>query len=89
VGYNSKVAVAAHALPIGKISPVIEQDKSYYLVKPLWKDTIDSIPWDSNEITLTRERLKSQMTHRAYFDWYTAYKNDVKITSNVNDIYLD
>ena len=24
--------------------PVIEQDKSYYLVKPLWKDTIDSIP---------------------------------------------
>jgi len=89
VGYNSKVAAAAHALPVGKISPLIEQDKSYFLVKPLWNDTVDSIPWDSNEITMIRDRLRHQMTQRAYFDWYTAYKNDVKISSNVNDIYLD
>lgn len=89
VGYNSKVAAAAHALPVGKISPLIEQDNSYFLVKPLWKGSIDSIPWDSNEITLIRDRLKNQMTQKAYYDWYTAYKNDVKIASNVNDIYLD
>lgn len=89
VGYNSKVAAAAHALPVGKISPLIEQDNSYFLVKPLWKGSIDSIPWDSNEITLIRDRLKNQMTQKAYYDWYTAYKNGVKIASNVNDIYLD
>jgi hypothetical protein len=89
VGYNSKVASAAHALPMGKISPLIEQNNSYFLVKTLWKDTIDSIPWDSNEISLIRDRMKSLMKQRAYFDWYTAYRSDVKVTSNVNDIYLD
>jgi len=89
VGYNSKVAAVAHALPVGKISPLIEQNNSYFLVKTLWKDVVDSIPWNSNEINLIRSRLKSQMSQKAYYDWYMAYKNNAKISSNVNDIYLD
>jgi len=89
VGYNSKVAAVAHALPVGKISPLIEQNNSYFLVKTLWKDVVDSIPWNSHEINLIRSRLKSQMSQKAYYDWYMAYKNNAKISSNVNDIYLD
>ncbi len=89
VGYNSKVAAAASALPVGKISSLIEQGNTYFLVKPLWKDAVDSISWDSHEITMIRDRLKSQMTQRAYYDWYTTYKNNAKVSSNVNDIYLD
>ncbi|HEX3020227.1 MAG TPA: peptidylprolyl isomerase [Chitinispirillaceae bacterium] len=89
VGYNSKVAAAASALPVGKISSLVEHDNNYYLVKTLWKNAVDSIPWDSHDITMIKDRIKGQMSQRAYYDWYTTYKNNAKITSNVNDIYLD
>lgn len=89
VGYNSKVTAAAYSLPTGKVSPLIENGNTYYLVKTLWKNKVDNIPWDSQEITLIKERLKSQMVQRAYFDWYMAYKEKARVQSNVNDLYLD
>lgn len=89
IGYNSKVAAAAYSLPIGKVSTLIQKDNTYYLVRPLWKNSIDSISWESKEVATIGDRIRNQMTQRAYYEWYLGYKEKAKVISNVNDLYLD
>ncbi|MDO5576754.1 MAG: peptidylprolyl isomerase, partial [Fibrobacter sp.] len=71
IGYSSKVAHVAASLPEGKLSDVVEYMDNFYIVKTLWKNSVDSISWDSPDISKIEERLKQQMKQRIYFDWYT------------------
>ncbi len=89
IGYRTKVAAAAIALPVGKVSSPVEYNNTYYIVKPLWKNTIDSIPWGSEEIKQAEMNLKQQQQQIMYRDWYMSYKNRAKIVSNIDEIYLD
>lgn len=89
IGYSSKVAYVAASLPEGKLSDVVEYMDNFYIVKTLWKNTVDSVAWDSPDIGKIEERLKQQMKQKIYFDWYTSCKDKADIVCNINDLYLD
>jgi hypothetical protein len=89
IGSNNKVTATAFALGEGKLSGVIEHGENYYIVKTLYKEGVDSIPWDSPEIEQIKDRLTQQSKQKVYYDWYIAYKNKSDIKSNVDDLYLD
>ncbi len=90
IGYSTPVAAAALALPEGKISKVIEYDGNFFLVKPLVKVQIDSIPAiDAPEMQEISSRLQQRTAQKIYIDWYIDYKKKANIKSNIEDIYLD
>ena len=90
VGYSTPVVATALALPIGTVSPVVEYGGSCFIVKPLWKMEIDSIPSiDSPEMQEIASQLRQKAAQKIYIDWYTSYKKRAKVKSNIGDIYLD
>lgn len=89
MGTRSKVAAVATTLSPGQVSDVIEHQNNLYIVKTLWKNSVDSIPWGSYEVKQTADRLTQQTTQRIYYDWYTGYKDNAKITSNIENYYMD
>lgn len=89
IGYNSKVAVIAASVPEGKLSDVIEYRDDFYIVKTLWKNSVDSIDWDSPQVKKIEEKLNMQKKQKVYLDWYTDYKAKADIVSNITDLYLD
>lgn len=89
IGYNSKIATAAASLPEGKISGIIEYRDDFYIVKTIWKNSVDPVVWDSPDVKRIEENLKQQIKQKIYFDWYTSYKEQADIVSNITDLYLD
>ncbi len=90
IGYSSPVTAAALSQATGRISPVIEQDGSCYLVKTVWKKEVDSIPpADSPEMQQIALQLRQQTAQNLYMQWYLSHKNNAKIVSNIDKIYLD
>ena len=90
IGFGTPVAAYALALPEGKISPVIDYNNSCFLIKPVWKNALDSIPaFDSPDMVQIAAQLQQQATQKIYYEWYLQYKNKAKIKSNINEIYMD
>jgi hypothetical protein len=90
IGYSTPVVATALALPIGTVSPVVEYGGSCFIVKPLLKLEIDSIPsMDAPEMQEIASQLRQKAAQKIYFDWYLNYKKRTKIKSNIDEIYLD
>ncbi|MBN1575185.1 MAG: SurA N-terminal domain-containing protein [Chitinispirillaceae bacterium] len=90
IGYSSPVVARALALPIRTVSPVVEFDGNCFIVKPLWKKEVDSIPsFVAPEMQEIAANLRQQAAQKIYFEWYVNYKKKAKIKNNINDIYMD
>ncbi|MBN1309082.1 MAG: SurA N-terminal domain-containing protein, partial [Chitinispirillaceae bacterium] len=90
IGYSSPVVACALALPLATVSPVVEFDGNCFIVKPLWKKEVDSIPsFDTPEMQEIAAQIQRQTAQRIYTEWYLNYKKKAKIKSNINDLYLD
>lgn len=90
IGAGSKVSAVAFTLPAGKRSGLIEENGSYYLVRPLWKEPAAvSIPWESPDVSMISSRIMGELKQRIYYNWYMDYKNKQEIVSNIDKIYLD
>ncbi|MBN1983945.1 MAG: peptidylprolyl isomerase [Chitinivibrionales bacterium] len=87
VGYDNPVVTAALTLPIGTVSKVIKADRSFFLVRPLWKHTLDSIPSNDPDVTRLQEQVLNQQRQNAYMEWYTSFKNNLKVTENLADYF--
>jgi parvulin-like peptidyl-prolyl isomerase len=84
IGYDNGAVEVAFALPEGALSRVVETDRSFYIIKPLWKTTVDTIPWDSYQMQQVKMSLSEQNKKNAYMDWYLSYRQSKKIED-----YLD
>jgi peptidyl-prolyl cis-trans isomerase D len=90
LGYSSPVTAKAFAVPVGTLSPVIETEQSCFIIKPLWKNQIDSVPQlTAPEMQQIASQLKQQTSQVIYYTWYLNYKNKSKIKSNIEDIYIE
>lgn len=90
VGYSTPVTACALSTSIGAVSPVIEFGGNGFIVKTLWKETVDSIPpVTSPEMRQIAAHLGRQVNQRIYYEWFAAYKDKARVTSNVKDLYLD
>jgi peptidyl-prolyl cis-trans isomerase D len=90
IGYASPVVAKALLIPVGTISAVIEADQSCFIIKPLWKNRLDSIPHlTAPAMQQIASQLKQQASQKIYYDWYISYKNKAKIKNNVDEIYID
>lgn len=87
IGYDNAAVTAAFVLPNGTLSNVLKVDRSFYLVRPLWKNTLDSIPWTSDDIPRIKEQLVQQKQRSIYMDWYVSYKNTMNISDNLNEFF--
>jgi peptidyl-prolyl cis-trans isomerase D len=89
IGSNTKAAAVAFALPVGKRSGLIACNGTYFIVRPLWKAPLVTVPWGSQQISMTEARMMGELRQRIYMSWYLDYKNRQKIISNLDRIYLD
>ncbi len=89
IGYESKVAAVAFALPVGKLSGLFEYNGTYYLVRPLWKSPPAFLAWGSYQVEVTASRLIGQTRQNIFRDWYTNYQKKQNISCNIDKIYLD
>lgn len=90
IGFSSPVTAKAMYLPEGTVSEVITYNGYCFLVKTLWKSTVDSLPGVATpEMMQIASQLQQQSQQQIYYEWYLHYKNKAKITSNVNDLYID
>ncbi|HUI92594.1 MAG TPA: SurA N-terminal domain-containing protein [Chitinivibrionales bacterium] len=90
VGFNNQLVAAAFALPIGKVSSVIEGGGSYFVVKPLWqKKPGNNVPWGSTDVLNINRKMIQDNMEKNYYDWYLYYMSKAKIVDNVNQFYLD
>lgn len=87
VGYNNPAVSKAFSLPVGIVSKVIEADRAFYIVKPLWKDIVDSIPWDSNEVKRIVYGLIEQGRKEVYMDWYVSYRKKMDIEEKIDKFF--
>lgn len=87
VGYNNTAVAIAFTLPDNSISTVIEADKAFYVVKPLWKERIDSIPWQSGDLQRIKMALIQGAAQNAYAEWYMDYKSTMDIEENIKKYF--
>ncbi len=90
VGSGGLVTNVAFGTEVEKRSDVFKSKQGdYYVVRPMWKDTVDSIPWDSPAISTIRTSLASTARQKAYYDWYLDYKREADIDSRFDEFYMD
>lgn len=87
VGYNNAAVATAFILEPGTMSNIVKADKSYFLIKTLYKDLVKEIPWKSEKIATVKDNLVSQNKRNAYMEWYTSYKNTFEIEDNVKEYF--
>ena len=87
VGYNNPAVVAAFSLPEGQISKVMEADRAFFIVKPLWKDIVDSIPWGSDAVYRVTYALIEESRKNVYMDWYVNYRKKINIEEKLDKFF--
>ncbi len=87
VGYNNPAVAKAFSIPVGTVSKVIEADRAFYIVKPLWKDIIDSIPWRSDAIYRVTYSLIEQARKNVYMDWYINYRKKIDMEEKIDRFF--
>lgn len=87
VGYNNPAVVAAFSLPEGQVSKVMEADRAFFIVKPLWKDIVDSIPWGSDAVYRVTYGLIEESRKNVYMDWYVNYRKKIDIEEKIDKFF--
>jgi peptidyl-prolyl cis-trans isomerase D len=89
IGQNTPVTALALALPVGKRSGLVEFNRRYYIVRPLWKGPETAVPWESPMIAQITGQVMNQTKGKIFEKWYLDLKKRMKIVSNIDKIYLD
>jgi peptidyl-prolyl cis-trans isomerase D len=89
LGQASPAVYAALALPQGTVSKVIKVNDGYVVVRPIWQQKSDQIPWESPEIKTVESELLAAERQRVYGDWYLALKRKAKVEEKLNEYYLN
>jgi peptidyl-prolyl cis-trans isomerase D len=88
IGKNATPTAAAFATAPQTTSPPVSHGNAVYAVRPLWHTMVDTIPWDSPEITAIRQQLYNSMARNIYMRWYAAQKQQHRITSHIDTYYM-
>jgi len=89
VGLDNEAVAVAFALPINTRSGVIKTTMGLFVVRPLWQQKVESIPWESDDISRIVMTLISQCRENIYYSWYLDYKNKSKVQDKLSEYYMD
>jgi peptidyl-prolyl cis-trans isomerase D len=89
VGFNNEAFAAAFAVAVNKRSPIVQADGDLFVVRPLWRNEIADIPWDSPAVSGIRGTMMATAAQKVYYDWYYRYKERAKVVDNLDDFYMD
>lgn len=89
VGYQSKAAAVAAALGAGKISNVFKQEKSFFIVKTLWKNSVEPLDIKSADAAQIVARTAQYDKQRVLSQWSESLKSQAKIQCDIDKFYLD
>lgn len=89
VGYNNSAVAVAFALPENTLSNIVEDKDAFFIVKPVWKNLVNSIPTQGPEIQRIEESLAQQARRNAYMEWYVSYKQKFDIEEKIDHYYYD
>ncbi len=89
VGYQSKAAAVAAALETGKISNVFKQEKAFYIVKTLWKNSVQPLDMKSAEVAQITARSEQYAKQSVLSQWSENLKSQAKIKCDIDKFYLD
>jgi hypothetical protein len=87
VGYNNPAIAKAFSIPVGTLSKVVEADRAFFIVKPHWKDIVDSIPWGSDAVYRVTYSLIEQSRKDVYMDWYVDYRKRLDIEEKIDKFF--
>ncbi len=87
VGYNTVVTAIAFTLAENEVSPVIESEGAFYVIKPLWIHIEETIPWESVAVARIKSDLTEKARKNAYMEWYVSYKNSKEIEEHIDKYY--
>jgi parvulin-like peptidyl-prolyl isomerase len=89
VGFNNKAVAAAFALPDGAVSPIIDAEGTFFIVKPLWHKKVAEIQWASQDVMTLRRKMMGEAGQQNFTDWYLDLKSRANIVDNVNQFYIE
>jgi hypothetical protein len=87
VGYNNRALETAFTLPTGSVSPVVEADGSFFIIKPLIREPVETIPWESTEIAKVKATLTEKSRRNAYMEWYVNYRKSIHIEEKLDKYF--
>jgi parvulin-like peptidyl-prolyl isomerase len=89
VGYDNEAITVAFTAPQGMRSRVVKTATAIFVVRPLWQDKVEQIPWNSDEVRRVAGTLARDARENAYVAWYIDRKSKAKIEDNLSDYYMD
>ncbi len=89
VGYASKAATMANTLTEGDVSPVIDDQGNFFIVKVIGKKDAGKFDWESADAKLAVQASLEQTKQMAYGLWYRNLQNSAKVVSFIDRYYLD
>jgi peptidyl-prolyl cis-trans isomerase D len=89
VGFANQALATAFSLPIGTVSSPVEVPGGVCVVKPLWRSTLDSIPWESPALAEIKRTAAQVAAQKVYVDWYMTAKRAARVKSNIEQFYVD
>jgi parvulin-like peptidyl-prolyl isomerase len=81
IAQDPEISAAIFALEAGKISPVLESNRGYYIIKVTRRDEINQEAYQAQR-DIIRSRLLNQKTNQVFTEWYDQLKEDADIEDN-------
>ncbi len=81
IGRDLKFSGAVSKMNIGELSPVVEGQRGYYIVKLLSKSNFDSTTYNAQKNNL-RTQMMSERRNKLFSDWSTKLKKEAEIVDN-------
>jgi hypothetical protein len=88
VGGSNAATSAAFSLPLNTTSGVVKVDGGYCVVHPVWRSTVDVIPWGTPPVQVARQTVAQAQQQQLYADWYKSSKKSLHVTSFIDKYYL-
>jgi parvulin-like peptidyl-prolyl isomerase len=78
---SAEISAAIFTLPQNEISPVLESNRGYYIIKVIRRDELNQDAYQAQRDNI-RSRLLNQKTNQVFTEWYEKLKDDADIEDN-------
>ncbi|MBI3189902.1 MAG: peptidylprolyl isomerase, partial [Ignavibacteriales bacterium] len=86
IGRDLKFTGYISKMNVGELSPSVEGQRGYYIIKLLSKSTFDSTAFNAQKTNL-RTQLISERRNKLFSDWTTKLKKNAEIVDNRDNWY--
>ncbi len=89
VGMQNAAVIAAFNRPVGSVSKPLVVGTTAYVVKPLFHQAIETIPWGTDPVMQVQQRLIMMQRQTVYAQWFAAQRKKISIEDKLDKYYID